>query len=224
MSDKPLPFVVNDRRKFTPEGEARPDAPPSEPKPAPTPIALAPEPPHTPPTDPEYQPDSVDPSPSPDADFPGEAEGDLPPAPTPEQMEQSRLAFQATAERLDLAIRAANPGADHPPAVSFESLIQSLYMQGIYQLGGGTQEGQQPQVDILGARGSIDLLGIIAEKCGGNLSGSEQRLVDSAIFELRLAFLEITQALARSAQQRAGAAPSMPGSQPGARPGPSIVR
>jgi len=137
-------------------------------------------------------------------------------------MEQSRLAFIATADRLETAIRAANPGVDHPPALTFESIVQSVYMQAILQLGGGTQEGQQPQVDILGAKQSVDMLTILGEKAAGNLSAAEQALLDSAIFELRLAFLEITQALARSAQQRAQAAGAPP--PPGTRPGPNLVR
>lgn len=209
MSEKPLPFVVTDRRKFTTEGEPRPDADPSperevyrpEPPPVETPAPAALEL-----TDPESE--TVNDPP-------------LPPAPTAEQMEQSRVAYEATAERLDLAIRAANPGMDHPPAMSFEQLVQSIYMQAIMQLGGGTQEGQQPQVDILGARQSIDMLGILTDKTQHNLSESEQTLLSSALFELRLAFLEITQALARSAQQRSAAATGVP---PAGRPGPSIVR
>ena len=226
MSEKPLPFVVNDRRKFTSEGELRPDADPTpKPEPAPAPLAAAPEPP---------------PAPSPrDADVEQQPEDpNLPPAPTPEQMEQARVAFTATADRLETAIRAANPGMEHPPAMSFEQLVQSVYMQAILQLGGGTQEGQQPQVDLLGARQSIDMLAILSEKSQGNLEETEQRLLDSALFELRLAFLEITQALARSAQQRAGNPPASTGfsgpdgsgggfggpANPGGRPGPSIVR
>ena len=208
MSDKPLPFVITDRRKFTSEGEARPDADPSperehrEPAPAPTPISAVPPP--------ELEAEEQDPQ-------------GLPPAPTAEQMEQSRVAFEATAERLDLAIRAANPGAEHPPALSFDSLVQSVYMQAILQLGGGTQEGQQPQVDLLGARSSIDMLGILDAKSQGNLTDSEQGLIHSAIFELRLAYLEITQALARSAQQRAQQAPGGPAAVP-SKPGPSLIR
>jgi hypothetical protein len=140
-------------------------------------------------------------------------------------MEQSRIAYQATAGRIEIAIRSANPGMEHPPAMSFDQIVQSVYMQAILQLGGGTQEGQQPQVDILGARQSIDMLSILAEKTAGNLSEPEQRLVDSAVFELRLAFLEITQALARSAAARAGQAPGGPGSPAGGPPPrPSIVR
>ena len=95
-------------------------------------------------------------------------------------------------------------------------------MQAILQLGGGTQEGQQPQVDILGAKQSIDMLSVLSDKTSGNLAPAENTMLSSALFELRLAFLEITQALARSAQQRATGPGAPP--PPGARPGPSIVR
>jgi Domain of unknown function (DUF1844) len=205
MSDKPLPFVITDRRRHTTEGEIRPDADPREPhsKPEPTPIAAAPEPP---PAEAAATAASTEPV------------EELPPAPTSEQMEQSRVAFDATADRIDTAVRAANPGAAHPPALTFEALIQSVYMQAIMQLGGGTPEGQQPQIDILGARQSIDMLGILDEKTKNNLTDAEKNLLSSALFELRLAFLEVTQALARSAQQRAGGAPPTPPA------GPHIVR
>jgi hypothetical protein len=204
MSEKPLPFVITDRRKFNAEGETRPDADPS-PAREPRPETLVPEPV-------AEMPAPVEVAPEPEAT----TEPELPPAPTEEQMEQSRLAFEATAERLDTAIRAANPGMEHPPAMDINQLIQSIYMQAIMQLGGGTPEGQQPQVDILGAKQSIDLLGVLGEKTQGNLTLTEQAMLSSALFELRLAFLEITQALARSAQQRAAAPPSPTG--------PRIVR
>jgi hypothetical protein len=143
----------------------------------------------------------------------------MPPAPTAEQNEQAKRAYEMTADRLDTAIRSANPGMDHPPTMSFEQLVQSVYMTSIMQLGGTTQEGQQPQVDILGARQSIDMLAVLEEKTKGNLSPEETRLLDSALFELRMAFLEITQALARSAAAKAPGVPGRP--VPG---GPSIVR
>ena len=219
MPDKPLPFVITDRRKFSSTGEPRPDADPSpekhrEPVPdAPTPIAAV------------ASPVATDAEPLSEVDTAAEPDASMPPAPTAEQMEQSRLAFNATAERLDTAVRAANPGADHPPALTFEGIVQSVYMQAIMQLGGGTPEGQQPQVDILGARQSIDMLAILNQKAAGNLTAAEEALLASALFELRLAFLEITQALARSAQQRAGAGPGGPAAgAPGGRPGPSLIR
>jgi hypothetical protein len=106
--------------------------------------------------------------------------------------------------------------------MSFEQIVTSIYMTTIHQLGGTTQEGQQPKVDLMGARQSIDMLGILAEKTKGNLTPAETQLMDNALFEVRMGFLEVTQALARSAQSRATA----PGGVTGAGvPGrPSIVR
>jgi hypothetical protein len=72
----------------------------------------------------------------------------------------------------------------------------------------------------MAARHSIDMLTALAEKTTGNLATEESRLLDSALFELRMGFLEVTQALARSAASKAGA----PGSPNAGRPGPSIVR
>lgn len=204
MSEQNKPFVITDRRKFTLDGELRPDADTSsEPEERETskPISAPVEPPPAPASasKPEAEPDP-----------------DLPPPPTAEQTEQVNAAYQATSDRLDTAVRAANPGADHPPAMTFEALVQSVYMTAIVQLGGATQEGQQPQIDLLGARQSIDMLGILAEKTKGNLTDAESRLLDNALFELRMAFLEITQAIARSAAAKSPAPPS-PGK-------PSIVR
>jgi hypothetical protein len=205
MPEQNKPFVVTDRRKFTMEGELRPDADPS---PEREERATTPAQPAAAATDPK--PIAAAPETAP--------EPEMPPAPTAEENDQARRAYEMTADRLDTAIRSANPGMDHPPAMSFSQLVQSVYMSAMMQLGAATQEGQQPQVDILGARQSIDMLGILAEKTKGNLTPDEIRLLDSALFELRMAFLELTQALARSAAAKAPA-----GARPGSA-GPSIVR
>jgi hypothetical protein len=111
---------------------------------------------------------------------------------------------------------------DHPPAMSFEQIVQSIYMSTIVQLGGATPEGQQPKIDLMGARQSIDMLSILAEKTKGNLTPAESALMDNALFEVRMGFLEVTQALARSAATRQ---PPPPGSPGAGTPGrPSIVR
>jgi hypothetical protein len=60
------------------------------------------------------------------------------------------------------------------------------------QMGAASQEGQRPRVDILGARATIDLLGILAEKTRGNLTETEDRMLQSVLFEARMAFLELT--------------------------------
>lgn len=205
MPETNKPFVVTDRRKFTKDGELRPDADPS---PEREERVAAPVEPVPAASEPQAAASSPEAAP----------EAEMPPAPTAEENDQARRAYEMTAERLDTAVRSANPGMDHPPPMSFDQLVQSIYMTAMMQLGAATHEGQQPQVDILGARQSVDMLGVLAEKTKGNLSPEETRLLDSALFELRMAFLEITQALARSAAAKSPAAGRpVPG-------GPSIVR
>ena len=125
-------------------------------------------------------------------ELPQETEADLPPAPTAEESSQQKTAYDAAAERLEDLIRAQNPGAGKQPPVSFEHLVQQFYVSAMIQMGAGTQEGQRPRVDILGARTTIDLLGILAEKTRGNLSEAEDRMLQSVLFEVRMAFLELT--------------------------------
>ena len=107
----------------------------------------------------------------------------------PRLSRQSRpgSAYDATVDRLDTAIRATNPGMERAPDITFERVIQSLYMQAMMQLGGAAAPNQQPQVDILGARQTIDMLGILATKTEGNRSEAESKLLDTALFELRWA-------------------------------------
>lgn len=220
-------FVINDRRKFTSEGDLRPDAPRSESEPEQEqPQATAPAEPAA-----QSRPEPI-PFPTAAAPEPAEAaapeaaaslpdEDHLPPPPTAEQTEQASRAYDATVDRLDTAIRATNPGMERMPDMNFERLVQSLYMQALYQLGGAADPDQAPRVDILGARQTIDMLSVIAAKSAGNLTPEEDKLVQSALFELRMGFLEITQALARQAATRQpGGAPGAPG----APAGPSIVR
>lgn len=247
MPDKPT-FVVNDRRKFTAEGELRHEATATDP------ASSAPEPSKGPQlvggADTFVQPASAPAAVEPElADLPeSQAVGDLypdpnarsvaeppfdtdepeafpddataAPGPTAEQSSEATRAYDATVDRLDTAMRAANPGADRQPPMSFERLVQSLYTQALILLGGAAQPGETPRVDILGARDTIDMLAVLADKSKGNLSASEDKLLQSALFDLRMGFLEITQALARQAAQRQPA----PGGMPGAGSGPRIVR
>src|SRR4030088_2612256 len=134
MPEQTKPFVVTDRRKFTLDGELRPDADPSpereerESAPAHTPTAAAEQP----------QPAAASPAPA--------SEPELRPPPTAEENDQARRAYEMTADRLDTAIRSPHPRMDHPPAMSFEQLVEALVVTAMMQLGAATREGQQPQV------------------------------------------------------------------------------
>ena len=88
-----------------------------------------------------------------------------------------------------------------PTAMNFERLVQSFYMTAAVQMGAGTAPNEQPRIDILGARQSIDMLTVLEEKTKGNLNEQEKRLLQNALFDLRMSFLEITNAIANSAQR-----------------------
>ncbi len=201
MPDKP--FVVTDRRKFTSEGELRPDAErtPREEEP----VNLRPEPVATP----ELAAPDTPPEPVGSDDVPP-----MPPPPSQEDRDKSSAAYNTLVDHLDTMVRAADPSQGPIPPVNFANIVHSVYMNAVMQLGLAAPEGQKPRPDILGARQSIDMLGILAEKTKNNLTEDEDRLLQTILFELRLTFVEVTQAISRAAQQQTPPPPS----------GPSIVR
>ena len=121
-----------------------------------------------------------------------EPEPELPPAPTAAESREQKMAYDASAQRLEDLVRAQNPGAGAQPPIGFEHLVQQFYVSAMIQMGAGAQEGQRPRVDILGARNTIDLLGILAEKTKGNLTDMEDRMLQAVLFEARMAFMELT--------------------------------
>ena len=117
---------------------------------------------------------------------------ELPPPPTAEETREQKKAYDASAQRLEDLVRAQNPAAGAPAPVTLEHFVQQLYVSALIQMGAGAQEGQRPQVDIMGARSTIDLLGILAEKTRGNLTPQEDRMLQTVLYDLRMAFLELT--------------------------------
>jgi Domain of unknown function (DUF1844) len=119
-------------------------------------------------------------------------EPELPPAPTAAESREQKMAYDASAQRLEDIVRAQNPGLGMQPPVGFEHLVQQFYVSAMIQMGAGAQDGQRPRVDILGAKNTIDLLGVLAEKTKGNLTEAEDRMLQAVLFEARMAFMELT--------------------------------
>ena len=201
MSDTPK-FTVIDRRKFKAEEEQE-SAQSSAPEPG------TPAEPTTGPGEPGAGPRLVvtesrreaerEPA---AAEVPEEASGpELPPPPTAEESREQKVAYDASAQRLEELIRAQNPAMGAQPPVGFEHLVQQFYVSAMIQMGAGTQEGQRPRVDILGARTTIDLLGVLAEKTRGNLTEAEDRTLQTVLFEVRMAFMELTSMISLQGMQ-----------------------
>jgi hypothetical protein len=129
------------------------------------------------------------------------AEPELPPAPTAAETQEQKTAYDASAQRLEDIVRAQNPGMGEQPPVGFEHLVQQFYVSAMIQMGAGAQEGQRPRVDILGARNTIDLLGVLAEKTKGNLTDAEDGMLQSVLFEARMAFMELTRMITLQGMQ-----------------------
>ena len=130
-----------------------------------------------------------------------EEEQELPSAPTAQESTEQKAAYDASSQRLEELIRAQNPAVGAQPPVGFEHLVQQFYVSAMIQMGAGTQDGQRPRVDILGARTTIDLLGVLAEKTKGNLSEAEDRTLQTVLFEARMAFMELTSMINLQAMQ-----------------------
>jgi hypothetical protein len=223
MSDQPSGFTVTDRRKFTIEGDLREGASTAEETPAAAPQS---EPTGAPasklgpklvenasPVEKEVVNRNLEPLPAEDESV-GEAAFDeeaLPPEPTAAESAAQDADYRASSKKLDDMISQANPGArdsfGRGAEMNFDKLVQSVYMTAALQMGAGTQPGEQPRVDILGARQSIDMLSVLVEKTKGNLTDKEQRLLQNALFELRMMFMEITNAISSNAHNPAAKPP-----------------
>ncbi len=133
-----------------------------------------------------------------------EREPEAPRPPTAAETAAQNEAYQRSALEMDWLLRQANPGMKASGPVGFEHIVQTFYMSAIMAMGAGTEPGQKPRIDILGARQAIDMLSVLADKTRGNLDEKEQHLVDGVAFELRMMFLELTNAIAAQAQQVPG--------------------
>jgi Domain of unknown function (DUF1844) len=127
-------------------------------------------------------------------------EGEMLPEPTAAESAEQHAAYLETSQGLDEMIRQSNPGAQTMGPVTIEHVIQSIYLSAVVAMGAATEPGQKPRIDILGARQSIDMLTVLQDKTAGNLSDKEQRMLQNMLFELRMMFLEITNAIANQAQ------------------------
>jgi len=182
-------FVVSDRRKFTVEGDLRPDAVAQE------------EPPEAPPSPkPPASKDIPTQAAKPAADAPPAEQARTPEPPSHAEQSAQHDAYQQSNKKLDQLLSEKSGKAVQDYEMTFERLVASLYMTAMLQLGLMAPEGEQPRPDIMGARQTVDTLGVLSEKTKGNLTPSEQNMLQSALFELRMAYLELTNAITRAPQ------------------------
>jgi Domain of unknown function (DUF1844) len=168
-------FTVTDRRLFTSEGELRQD------------VAEEVEAPQVP-----------KPAPT-TASTPSQSPAE-PPPPTAAEQKQQADAYKKSADEMDRQVEMSGHSAEELE-ITFERFLASLYMTGMMQLGLMHERDAPPQLDLIGARQTIDSLGMLSEKTKGNLTPKEQNFLQNALYELRMAYVEVTNALAKGPQQ-----------------------
>ena len=201
-------FTVTDRRLFTSDGELRGEAS-EETEVKKAPVAIQ-EPAAAPPPLQQIRVGDTAVEDASISDLPIDegAIGDreMPTPPSNAEQEAQAAAYLQSSKDLDSQVELSGHSAKEFE-MTFERFLASLYMTAMLQLGLMRQQGGQPQIDIIGARQTIDTMSLISEKTKGNLSGAEQNFLQNSLYELRMAYVEVTNALAR---------PPQPGiSQPG---------
>jgi Domain of unknown function (DUF1844) len=170
-------FTVTDRRLFTSEGELRKD------------VADEPEPP--------VRSVSADPKPEPAT---AKVETPEPPLPSAAEQQIQADAYKKSSAEMDREVELSGHSAKELE-ITFERFLASLYMTGMLQLGLMHEQGGAPQLDLIGARQSIDSLALLSEKTKGNLTQKEAGFLQNALYELRMAYVEVTNAIAKGPQQ-----------------------
>jgi hypothetical protein len=123
----------------------------------------------------------------------------MPAPPSSAEQEAQAAAYKKSSKNLDAEVELSGHSAKDFE-ITFERFLASLYMTAMLQLGLMRQQGGQAQVDIIGARQTIDTLSLISEKTKGNLTAAEENFLQNSLYELRMAYVEVTNALARPPQ------------------------
>ena len=81
------------------------------------------------------------------------------------------------------------------PDINFEHFLLSLSTSALLYLGEiPDPETNTKKIDLVQAKQSIDILGLIRDKTKGNLTESEQTLLDGMLGELRMRFVQLSSA------------------------------
>jgi hypothetical protein len=176
-------FTVTDRRLFTTDGELRSDIPEEVERPKPEATAAA-------------QETAAKPPATTDA---AATDREMPTPPTQAEQDAQAAAYRQSSQDLDKEVE-LNGHSAKEFEITFERFLAQLYMTAMLQLGLMRQQDEQPRIDIIGARVTIDTLSLISEKTKGNLTAAEENFLQNSLYELRMAYVEVTNALARPPQ------------------------
>ena len=161
--EKPRAFKVDDRRRFSPEGELKP----------------------------EFQ-GTDEPTAGARTDAPPAGGGDSASSAAAASASASTSAGSArAAERPSTAQSRARASAGVAPEITFGTFVVGLSTQALVHLGEIPDPlSGQPSADLPAAQQLIDIIAILKEKTRGNLDHDEDTLLETILFELRMKYVE----------------------------------
>jgi hypothetical protein len=161
--EKPRAFKVDDRRRFSPEGELKP----------------------------EFQ-GTDEPTAGARTDAPPAGGGDTASSAAAAFASASTSAGSArAAERPSTAQSRARASASVAPEINFGTFVVGLSTQALVHLGEIPDPlSGQPSADLPAAQQLIDIIAILKEKTRGNLDHDEDTLLETILFELRMKYVE----------------------------------
>src|SRR5260370_36782595 len=122
-----------------------------------------------------------------------------PPGPSAADQKQQAAAYRESSAEMDRQAELGGvPAKDME--ITFERFLASLYMSGMLQLELMHEQVAPPQFDLIGARQTIDSLSLLSAKTKGNLPSAYQNFLQHALYELRMAYVEVTNAIAKGPQ------------------------
>jgi len=188
--DKKPEFTVTDRRLFSTDGELRQDVVEDEERRAEREQTEA----HQRADEPRTVQTAEPAAPSDIADLASNFDSQ---APSAQEQQVQADAYEQSAKEIDDRLHQEMRKQGQVPRaqdfeMTFEKFIASLYMSALLQLGLAAPQGAQPQVDLIGARQSIDTISLLQEKTRGNLTATEENMLQNLLYELRMAYLEVT--------------------------------
>ncbi len=114
---------------------------------------------------------------------------------------------QAQREKAKLAEEVESHPEDAPPAeANFLSILNILAMQAMVGLGGFAGPGGQqipPNPEL--AKHFVDLLEVLDQKTKGNLTPDEKKVLDTTLYNLRMAYVEMVGGGAAAPRGKGGA-------------------
>jgi uncharacterized protein DUF1844 len=109
----------------------------------------------------------------------------------PSQSQDFEKSFSDVAADFSAA-SAASGKESQPMEMTFQLLIMSLSTTALVQLGLAPNPANgKTEKDLMNAKQTIDILGILEEKTKGNLTPEESHLLEQCLYDLKMSYISL---------------------------------